>query len=124
MTASRFLHINIRCTDVERTRNFYEQLIGLIVGERPPFQSTGYWLYLGDEPLIHLVQRGPSENAHDAAGNIDHIAFQGLDVEATRAALRDAGVPFREAVVPRDGTVQILVRDPDGIQVELSFDRA
>ena len=25
-----------------------------------------------------------------------------------------------EAVVPRDGSIQIFVRDPDGIQVELN----
>ncbi len=124
MTASGFLHINIRCTDLERTRNFYQQLLGLIVGDRPPFESTGYWVSLGGEPLIHLVQRGASESTHAGSGHIDHIAFQGMDVEATRSVLRDAGLPFRETVVPRDGTVQILVRDPDGIQVELTFDRA
>jgi catechol 2,3-dioxygenase-like lactoylglutathione lyase family enzyme len=38
-----------------------------------------------------------------------------------RQVLAAEGLPFREAVVPRDQTVQIFVRDPDGIQVELNF---
>ena len=31
MTAADFLHINIRCADVEETRRFYETLVGLTV---------------------------------------------------------------------------------------------
>jgi catechol 2,3-dioxygenase-like lactoylglutathione lyase family enzyme len=54
-------------------------------------------------------------------GNLDHVAFSGVDLEATRAALEVAGVPFREAVVPRDRTPQIFVVDPDGITLELNF---
>jgi catechol 2,3-dioxygenase-like lactoylglutathione lyase family enzyme len=119
---SAFLHINIRCADVERARHFYEQFVGLTAGDRPPFRSTGYWLYLDNEPLVHLVQRDPADEPHDGSGNIDHIAFRGTDIESTRAALRAAGLPFREAVVPRDGTAQVFLRDPDGIQVELNFE--
>jgi len=120
----RLLHINVRCTDLERSRTFYEQILGLTVGYRPPFQSTGYWLYLDDEPLIHLTQRSSSETHHAGSGNVDHIAFLAGDLEAARATLRDAGVEFREAVVPRDGTVQIFVHDPNGVQVELNFSAA
>ena len=54
---------------------------------------------------------------------MDHIAFQALDLEGTRATLRAAGIEFREAVVPRDNTIQIFVHDPDGIRVELNFAR-
>jgi len=35
--------------------------------------------------------------------------------------MKTAGIPFREAVVPRDQTLQIFVRDPDGIMLELNF---
>ena len=33
-----------------------------------------------------------------------------------------AGIPFREAVVPRDNTVQIFIHDPDGLKLELNFE--
>jgi catechol 2,3-dioxygenase-like lactoylglutathione lyase family enzyme len=121
MRISGFQHINIRSADAERTRDFYVRILGLRAGDRPPFQSTGYWLYLGDQPIVHLVQRGPDESVNSGSGNLDHVAFCGVDLEATRAALTAAGVPFREAVVPRDQTLQIFVRDPDGIMLELNF---
>jgi catechol 2,3-dioxygenase-like lactoylglutathione lyase family enzyme len=122
MAVDALQHINIRATDVERTREFYVRVLGLRVGDRPPFLSTGYWLYLGAEPVIHLVQK-TSEEPPSAAntGAIDHIAFRGIDLDATRRTLADEGLAFREAFVPRDNSVQLFVRDPDGVSIELNF---
>jgi catechol 2,3-dioxygenase-like lactoylglutathione lyase family enzyme len=120
MPVTAFQHVNSRSADVERTKDFYVRL-GLRVGDRPPFASRGYWMYLGDQPVLHLVQRKDGEPAQEGSGNLDHVAFQATDLEGTRRLLAEAGLSFREAVVPRDHTVQIFVRDPDGIQVELNF---
>ena len=124
MPVDALQHINIRATDVERTRDFYVRVLGLRVGNRPPFTSTGYWLYLGAEPVIHLVQRTSEEQTPAAdTGAIDHIAFRGVDLEATRLALTNNGVAFRQAIVPRDNSVQLFVHDPDGVRIELNFDQ-
>jgi catechol 2,3-dioxygenase-like lactoylglutathione lyase family enzyme len=122
MTIDGIQHINIRCADLERTRDFYVRILGLRVGHRPPFQSTGYWLYFGDQPLVHLVQRVPGDAPHAGSGNIDHVAFGCTDLQRTRDALTAAGVAFREAAAP-DGTAQIRAQDPDGIQLELNFEQ-
>lgn len=120
MAIHAFQHVNTRSRDVERTKDFYVSL-GLRVGDRPPFASRGYWLYLGDQPVLHLVQRPDGDKHYEGSGNLDHVAFQASDLEGTRQALKVAGLPFREALVPRDGAIQIFVRDPDGITVELNF---
>jgi len=120
MAIRAFQHVNTRSSDVERTKAFYERL-GLRAGDRPPFASRGYWLYLDGQPVLHLVQRPDGQPHHEHSGNVDHIAFEATDLEGTRRALTDAGLPFREAVVPRDGTIQIFVKDPDGVTVELNF---
>ena len=123
MPVAGFQHVNTRSADVERTRDFYVRVLGFRVGDRPPFASRGYWLYVGDQPVLHLVQRPAGEAHHDGGGNLDHIGFHAVDLEATRAALTAEGLPFRETLVPRDNSIQIFVRDPDGIQVELNFPR-
>ena len=102
------------------TKTFYERL-GLRVGNRPPFPSQGYWLYLGDQPVLHLVQRPPGQQHLEGSGNLDHIAFAASNLAEMRALLDTSGISYREAVVPRDGSVQFFVRDPDGITVELNF---
>ena len=50
------------------------------------------------------------------------MAFHAVDLEGTRQNLTAAGIPFREAVVPRDHTVQIFIHDPDGLTIELNFE--
>jgi catechol 2,3-dioxygenase-like lactoylglutathione lyase family enzyme len=115
-----FQHVNTRSSDVEKTKDFYVRL-GLRVGDRPPFASRGYWLYLGDHPIVHLVQRPEGQAHHEHSGNLDHVAFQATDLEGTKQALAAAGIPYREAVVPRDNTIQLFVKDPDGVTVELNF---
>ncbi len=115
-------HVNIRCADVEASKDFYVALIGLVVGPRPPFASQGYWLYAGDEPVVHLVQKPAGEAVRGPdTGALDHIAFEGVDLKATRSGLKARGKAFREAVVPRDGVIQLFVTDPDGVLLELNF---
>jgi catechol 2,3-dioxygenase-like lactoylglutathione lyase family enzyme len=96
--------------------------MGLTEGPRPPFASRGFWLYLGPEPIVHLVQKPADEPVRGpGTGDLDHIAFEGVELDAFRSVLSKAGIAFREAVVPRDQTVQIFVLDPDGVQLELNF---
>ena len=120
MSVDRLEHVNIRCRNLEAARSFYA-LLGLVAGPRPPFASTGYWMYLGDEPVVHLVQRASDEPARTDAGNLDHVAFRGADLDGTRATLSGAGLAFREKTVPHDGTKQVFVQDPDGVQIEINF---
>lgn len=122
MTVIGFQHVNIRCVDAGRSRDFYVTLLGLREGSRPPFASRGFWLYLGDQPVVHLVQRPEGEAALPGrTGNLDHVAFSAADVMATREALKKAAVPYRETTVPRDGTIQIFLADLDGVPLELNF---
>jgi len=115
-------HINIHAADAERSKDFYVRVLGLSVGPRPPVASVGYWLYLGAQPVVHLVQRTTQAAPGVGTGAIDHVAFHGTDLDSTRRVLQAEGVPFREEVIPRDRSVQLFVHDPDGIKIELNFD--
>jgi catechol 2,3-dioxygenase-like lactoylglutathione lyase family enzyme len=114
-------HINIRCIDADAACDFYVALLGLRAGPRPPFRSHGHWLYLGDMPVVHLVQREPGEVIALVTGPLNHVAFEAKDLEGTRQLLRQREIAFREAVVPRDGTIQLFLSDLDGVPLELNF---
>jgi catechol 2,3-dioxygenase-like lactoylglutathione lyase family enzyme len=120
MIVERLEHVNIKCVDLDRSRGFYEGL-GLRDGERPPFASTGAWFYAGDIPVIHLVQAEPGSRARaPTTGAIDHIAFHAYGLSDMRARLAQAGISFRETQVPRNQIVQLFVKDPDGVVIELN----
>ena len=124
MAVDALQHINVRSADVDRSRDFYVNVIGLTEGLRPPLASVGYWLYLDGTPVIHLVQHSAGGSPHTGSGVVDHVAFHGVNFEATRNRFGAQGIAFCEAVIPRDGTRQLFIHDPDGVKIELNFDPA
>ena len=126
-------HYTIEPQDLEKTKNFYVDILGLENGDRPPLDFPGYWLYSGGQATVHLmgtrkprdgiVVRGTAKKYEDT-GRLDHIAFAATDVEGVRKRLKAKNVEFREQIVPRTGDTQIFLYDPDGIGVELNFPKA
>jgi catechol 2,3-dioxygenase-like lactoylglutathione lyase family enzyme len=129
MPAQSLNHYTIKVRDLERTKDFYEDIVGLKVGERPPLPFPGYWLYCGDVPTVHLIGYraedpvivdGPSYPA--ATGRLDHIAFSCDGLKEMRSHLQARGIKYDERVLPRLNMTQLFYLDPDGISVECNFD--
>ncbi|HBK09332.1 MAG TPA: glyoxalase [Acetobacteraceae bacterium] len=131
MPAQSLNHYTIRVRDLERTKNFYQDVVGLTVGDRPPLPFPGYWLYCGDIPTVHLIGYraddpmivdGPSYPA--PTGRLDHIAFSCNGLKEMRSNLQSREIKFDERVLPRLNMTQLFYLDPDGISVECNFDAA
>ena len=71
-------HININTIDLDGMIQFYEEVLGLTNGDRPPFDVPGAWLYVGENPVVHLV--GVAQHQH-TTGNIDHYALKAEGIE-------------------------------------------
>jgi len=124
MTIVAFNHFNLRAplplTDA--LRDFYVDVVGLQVGWRPPFDFPGYWLYLGDQAVLHLVGvPGAREDAVVRSGTFDHVAFTCTGLAQTEARLREKGVAWRSVRVPGTQQIQLFLTDPAGNGVELNF---
>ena len=123
-------HYTIEPSNLEATKDFYCDVLGLENGDRPPLGFPGYWLYSGGVATVHLlgdrqpregiVVRGTKKKFKDT-GRFDHIAFAATDIEGVRDRLTARNVKFREQIVPRTGDTQIFLYDPDGVGVELNF---
>ena len=135
MAIQRLEHILVLAQDLDETKNFYVGALGLHVGDRPPFKFAGYWLYLGDTPVIHLalaegdpalqeyfdeapLERNTKTGAQSAA---EHIAFSATGYDEFVARLEHLNVPHKKITVPLDGTRQIFVHDPNGLKLEINF---
>lgn len=116
-------HINLRVPPdrIREVRDFYCKVLGLTEGWRPRFASRGYWLYVADAPIVHLVETSPGESANLRTGAIDHVALQCIGLKETIARLQECGVSFRTSRVPDVGDIQLMFKDPVGVGVELSF---
>ncbi|MBI3784050.1 MAG: VOC family protein [Deltaproteobacteria bacterium] len=104
-------HAALRITDLTRSREFYEELLGLTPVSRPDFGFPGAWYGPGHSQL-HLIEREAS-GATGPDPTSAHFAIEVDDLSGLRQRLVDAGY---EIVEFGD---QMWVRDPDGYTVEL-----
>jgi catechol 2,3-dioxygenase-like lactoylglutathione lyase family enzyme len=125
-------HFLVLTDDIDGTRRFYHDVLGLEDGFRADLGFAGYWLYIGSIPVLHIADRADYE-AHSAregipvsrrtagTGPLDHVAFNGHDVAAMIRRLESHGIAFHRNDVPHVGLVQLFVDDPNGIKIEMNF---
>jgi catechol 2,3-dioxygenase-like lactoylglutathione lyase family enzyme len=136
MPINRLDHYSIRTTDLAATERFYTGVMGFEVGPRPNFPFPGVWLYQGGVAVVHVVGIDPNDPEglkqylgdkpmdSTGTGTIDHIAFVGTEVETVRARFREAGIPYRDRLVPSLNLEQVFLEDPNGVTIELNFPAA
>ena len=101
---------------------FYRDVVGLTLGDRPPFRRFGYWLYAGERPVLHLGEADPDEIcAASVSGTFNHASFDCTGKPEFERRLAARGIPYRTAHVPLTGQVQLFFKDPAGNGVELAF---
>jgi catechol 2,3-dioxygenase-like lactoylglutathione lyase family enzyme len=106
----RLHHASIRVADLERSRKFYEDLLGFRCAPRPDLGFPGAWYALGDGQL-HVMQTPKRGEGIDPTE--PHVALEVEDYEATKRDLGERGIEFLEL------GPQLWIRDPDGYVVEL-----
>jgi len=118
-------HYNVSTRKLGDTVRFYEDVLGLVNGPRPPFDFPGAWLYSEGHPVLHLNDISPTDSPQRPdSGVIDHIAFGSRGFEAMKLHLGRKGIQFRVNVVPNSSRRQIFVTDPNNVLIELNFDIA
>lgn len=116
-------HYNVSTRKLGDTVRFYDDILGLVNGPRPPFDFPGAWLYSEGHPVLHLNDISPTDKQQPAdSGVIDHIAFGSRGFEAMKQHLAQKGVSFRVNVVPNSSRRQIFLTDPNNVLIELNYD--
>lgn len=121
----RVHHIAIICSDYQRSKTFYTQVLGLrIIREVYREQRRSYKLDLAinDHYVIELFsfpQPPPRPSGPEACG-LRHLAFAVADVEAAKAALEAQGVEVETIRTDEfTGRRFTFFADPDGLPLEL-----
>jgi catechol 2,3-dioxygenase-like lactoylglutathione lyase family enzyme len=131
MPLRRLDHLLVLTDDIDGTRDFYDEALGLEPGARPDLEFPGYWLYAGEVPCIHVADRDayaahserlgiPASPTADGTGAVDHIAFVGDDFDEALARLRERGVEPKQNLVPGAGVRQLFFDDPNGVRIEIN----
>lgn len=113
-------HINITAPMpiIDRTKQFYVDVLGLVDGFRPDFGVGGYWLYAGDQAIIHLFEGADTEMSN---GYLDHVAFQCGGLNNMLSYLNENAVEYQKFDIRETGQTLLFIVDPAGVKVELNF---
>ena len=125
-------HYLVLSDDVDRTRDFYRDVLGMREGFRPKLDFAGYWLYVGDTASIHIGDWAsysvwtrsvgiPISTRAESTGAVDHIAFNASGFDEMRARLKSHGIEPSENLLDEIGLRQLFFYDPNGVPIELNF---
>lgn len=117
---TQFLHTGLIVSDLDKSRAFYEGLLGLRPDpKRPDREFAGVWYDIGPNQIHLMVVENPyAQVQRPAHGGRDiHLAMHVKDIEAVVAALDAAGVPYTKS---KSGRAAVFCRDPDGNALEFS----
>jgi catechol 2,3-dioxygenase-like lactoylglutathione lyase family enzyme len=106
-------HVSVIITDVERSRRFYRDLLGLTEVAKPKtFDFVVMWFDLGNQQLHLLLKDRPDTISPR------HFALRVADCAAARAYFRSNGVATQETT-PIPGADRFFIADPDGNRIEI-----
>lgn len=119
-------HISIVVKNLEASRAFYGDVLGMQQVPRPAFSFVGLWLQAGSTQ-VHLIlehaESGPANRDRPEKLTVSrtrHVAFEVDDALQAKARLDELGIPVASGPKPRpDGPIQITIFDPDDNLVEL-----
>jgi len=118
-------HVSLIVSDMHKSVEFYKDMLGCKLINRPAMEFDGAWLWMGNVQL-HLIQNkefASIESAHgDCPGtDVNHMSFEVDDIAVVEAKLEKLQIPYERFRAQGHGQVihQLFLADPDGHFVEI-----
>ena len=121
-----FDHITLIVADLDATRKFYVDVLGMNESPRPDFDFPGAWFGIGNVQIHATVASelagiaGWGDRQVKSISRGHHFAFEVADVNAAFEQIKQQGIEVGDGPKTRpDGAFQLYIYDPDRHLVEL-----
>ncbi|ALB22666.1 Lactoylglutathione lyase [Piscirickettsia salmonis] len=122
----KFLHTMLRVTDLERSIQFYTEMLGMKLLRRTDNEQYRYTLaFVGygeeSEHTVLELTYNWDEPSYDMGSAFGHLAFEVNDIQSFCQQVAFAGGKVTREPGPVKGgtTVIAFIEDPDGYKIEL-----
>ncbi len=128
MKTRKIHHVAIICSDYQKSKDFYVNVLGFeVIAEtyRAERESWKLDLRVGDGGQIELFTfpGAPARPSYPEACGLRHLAFAVSDVEKMAAELEAAGITVEKIRIDETtGKKCTFFADPDGLPLELYED--
>ena len=117
----KYLHTMVRVKNIEESKEFYCDLLGLKEIKRKESEEGKFTLVFLAAPnqediALELTYNWNTNEIYSEGRNFGHLAFEVSDIYEICVKLQKAGVTINRP--PRDGRMA-FVRSPDNISIEL-----
>ena len=117
----KYLHTMVRVKNIEESKKFYCDLLGLKEIKRKESEEGKFTLVFLAAPnqeniALELTYNWNTNEIYSEGRNFGHLAFEVSDIYEICVRLQKAGVIINRP--PRDGRMA-FVRSPDNISIEL-----
>ncbi len=113
-------HHSVIIRDVEKSRHFYADILGLEIDtNRPDLSFDGLWVKVGNQQTIHclcLKNPDPLENRPEHGGRDRHVCLMVRDINTLIDNLEQHYIDYTRS---KSGRQAIFFRDPDGNAIEV-----
>lgn len=112
-------HVCIFAHDIEETRTFY----GDVLGMETKFHFSrdgkrfGFYLVCGNNTFVEVFEK--AQAVHDDLDQINHLCLEVENLDVAVAHIRSKNVEVTEKRLACDDTYQAWLRDPNGVPIEL-----
>jgi glyoxylase I family protein len=119
MIAKSVHHISFSVSDLERSRRFYEDVLGLAEIARPDLGLPGAWYRAGDSE-VHLIARPPGADVGTGPASVSPLAnHQAFAIEDYASCLEQLEARGLQVLPTSPERGQMWIQDPDGNVIEL-----
>ncbi|APH05697.1 VOC family protein [Bacillus weihaiensis] len=119
-------HVSLAVTNLEKSKNFYGDILGFQEIVRPNFGFPGAWYQIGHQQ-VHLIQYEDAQTirqSDELNSREGHLAIRVKDYDQALAYLKEKGVKIKENPRSKSGFAQIFCMDPDRNLIEMNVNQA
>lgn len=121
LMVTKLLHTRYRVTDLEKTINFYKDVIGLEEVRRHKSPRGSELVFLKapqSEELIEICSY-PASGPVIIGPDLTHLAFEVQDLEAFAKHAAAKGYPLSDGPTPSSSGIFAFIDAPEGYEIEL-----